>query len=328
MSHGREGGPLPEMADLSPVHHPQPREGPRHGARADSDGFQADPQITPELSELGFSLDDAPADRSSIQMQPPDAALVVIDLSAEQITAERELALRVGHRFHSPEHFAVALTHPSWRNERPEVRVDNQRYEFLGDLVVGLAIGHALFARLPNAGEGDLSALKSFLVREATLAEVARSLNVGSALRLGRGEDNSGGRQRPSVLADALEAIIAAVALDAGTDRAIGLVLRLFGQLLDEAVARYRSSRSTTELRASTASYKSALQQLLAARGCAPPDYAVVAELGPAEARRFRVEVRASVGGQWIAAVGEGSSKKAAEALAAERLYVKLPMLP
>ncbi len=299
---------------------------PTRATRHESDGFlQPDPSTPGERSEIELSFDDDMPEHSSIRTQPPARTAMGVALPHHIAQAEQLLTARLGHRFRSPEHFAVALTHPSWRNEHPDVLVDNQRYEFVGDLVLGLAIGHALFARLPKAGEGDLSALKAFLVREATLAEIARALGIGAALRLGRGEDQSGGRERPSVLADALEAVVAAVALDAGSERAVELVLRLFGQHLDEAVARHGSSRSTTELRASTASYKSALQQLLASHGGPPPDYVVVAELGPAEARRFRVEVKAFLGGQWHAAIGEGSSKKAAEALAAERLYIKLP---
>ena len=300
---------------------------PARSHRQESDGFtQPDPSTPAEQSEIELSFDYDLPEQSSIRTQPPARTAVGATVPGQVTAAEQALVARLGHRFRAGEHLAVALTHPSWRNERPDVLVDNQRYEFVGDLVLGLAIGHALFVRLPTAGEGDLSALKAFLVREATLAEIARAIGVGAALRLGKGEEQSGGRDRPSILADALEAVVAAVALDAGSERAVELVLRLFGQHLDEAVARHKSSRSTTELRASTASYKSALQQLLAAHGEQPPEYTVVAELGPPDARRFRVEVKARLRGQWLTATGEGSSKKAAESLAAERLYIKLPM--
>jgi ribonuclease-3 len=238
----------------------------------------------------------------------------------ELLAAMAALGQRLGHAFTTSAHLQQALTHPSWRNEQANGGVDNQRLEFLGDAVLGLVVSQALVERLPDLREGELTVLKSQLVRESSLAALAEQLNVGAALRLGRGEEGTGGRQRPSVLADAMEAIIGAVFVDAGYDAAQGVVLRLFAESIEAAVARVRDVEGHA-LSASTANWKTALQELLQQHGCPPPVYTLVGEEGPVHERRFRVEAAARCGGDTWTAVGGGSSKKSAESDAAEKLY-------
>jgi ribonuclease-3 len=238
----------------------------------------------------------------------------------ELLAAMAALAHRLDHSFNDSALLQQALTHPSWRNEQAHGGVDNQRLEFLGDAVLGLAVSQALVARLPDLREGELTVLKSQLVRESSLAGLAEQLQLGSALRLGRGEEHTGGRQRASVLADAMEAVIGAVFVDAGYDAAQALVLRLLGRALEAAVARVRDVEGHA-LSASTANWKTALQELLQQQGCPPPLYSLVAEEGPVHERRFRVQASARCGGDSWACEGEGSSKKLAESDAAEKLY-------
>ena len=134
----------------------------------------------------------------------------------------------------------AALTHKSYVNEHREEGADNERLEFLGDAVVDLAVSHRLMERFPGADEGELSKLRALLVNEESLARVARQLGLGDLLRMGRGEEMTGGRDKSSVLADALEAVIGAVYLSAGLPGALAVVDRLFGDLL-QGVAEGKS---------------------------------------------------------------------------------------
>jgi ribonuclease-3 len=243
----------------------------------------------------------------------------------DQQLAEQALADALGHRFADGELFALALTHPSWRNEHSGVSADNQRLEFLGDLVLGLAIGDLLLVWLPEAREGQLSALKAQLVREATLAAAAERIGVGPALRLGRGEARGGGRERPSVLADALEALLGAVYADAGFEAARALVGRVLGDDLRRLLAEVGGAlEDSLELHASTRNFKNALQEWLARRGGEPPRYRCSeradADEVPAD-ERFVCLVQAEVEGHPTFAEGRGASGKAAEVAAAEALF-------
>ena len=234
----------------------------------------------------------------------------------------RLLIERIAYPFADPALLVAALTHPSWRNEQAPGSIDNQRLEFLGDAVVGLIITHELVRRLPERREGELTVLKSQLVRESSLANMADKLGVGQALRLGRGEDYTGGRQRPSVLADAMEAVVGALLLDAGYEATRDIVLRLFGDTLDELIAQVESTDGTsTALSLTTANWKTAVQELLQHHGSAPPTYVLVAEDGPDHARRFRVRAATRMGEELFEAIGDGPTKKAAENVAASDLY-------
>jgi ribonuclease-3 len=237
----------------------------------------------------------------------------------DHLAALPVLIRRLGHRFADSGLLDIALTHPSWRNEHAPGQADNQRLEFLGDAVLGLVITQELVLRLPQRREGELTVLKSQLVRESSLAQIAELLLVGQALRLGRGEDQTGGRQRPSVLADAMEALLGAVFLDAGYEKVREVVLELFGTPLDTVVSQVEAPG--LPLSASTANWKTAVQELLQQLGSHPPTYTLVAEDGPVHARRFRVQATTAVGPQAVSTTGEGASKKAAENEAAEAMY-------
>lgn len=246
--------------------------------------------------------------------------------------AQQRLVDNLGHAFSNPELPSAALTHPTWRHERSDVTVDNQRLEFLGDLVLGLAVGDILLGRMPDSPEGDISVLKSQLVREETLAEVAVRLGVGPALRIGRGLEQSGGRQRPAILADALEALVAAVFVDAGYDKARTVVAAILQPQLTELLAAARrahrrssgSARTSSALHVLTRNFKTALQEQLAAQRASPPEYTLVCELGTPEARRFRVQVAASVSGALLRTVAEAPTVRGAEHAAAQLLLGKL----
>jgi ribonuclease-3 len=210
-----------------------------------------------------------------------------------------DLARRMGHDFSRPELLIEAMTHPSLGGA-----ASNQRLEFLGDRVLGLVIAEALLAQDARAEEGTLAPRLNALVRKETCADVAADIDLGAALRMGRSEMLSGGRRKMALLGDAMEAVIAAVYLDAGFDVARAFVLRHWGDRI--AVAR-----------AQTADAKTALQEWAQARGMTPPDYADMGREGPDHAPVFSVEARLADG---RAARGRAASKRAAQQQAAEAL--------
>ncbi|MDQ1696572.1 MAG: ribonuclease [Frankiaceae bacterium] len=201
-----------------------------------------------------------------------------------------------------------AVTHRSYAYENGGLPT-NERLEFLGDSVLGLVVTEELFRRHPELPEGQLAKLRAAVVNSRALAEVARCLGIGRYLRLGRGEEASGGRDKSSILADAVEALIGAVYLDLGTEPARAVVLRLFADLLDE------SARLGAGL-----DWKTSLQELSAGRSLGVPDYQVT-ESGPDHAKAFHAV--AIVGGEPVGE-GEGRSKKEAEQRAAERAWTVL----
>src|SRR5205823_1068816 len=186
---------------------------------------------------------------------------------------------------------------------------DNQRLEFLGDAVLSLTVGHRLMSRFPHAHEGDLSVTRAQVVSEAGLSNVAAQLGIGSWLKLGKGEERSGGRQKPKLLADAFEALVAAVYLDGGFAAAELLVERVLGERI--AAAEIKNFYD----------FKTRLQETSQARLKATPTYRVVSELGPDHDKRFVVAV--TIGeDEWARAVGR--SKKEAEQNAAAEANFKL----
>jgi ribonuclease III len=201
-----------------------------------------------------------------------------------------------------------AVTHRSYAYEKGGLPT-NERLEFLGDSVLGLVVTEELFRRHPELPKGQLAKLRAAVVNARALAEVARELGMGRFLRLGRGEEASGGRDKSSILADAVEALIGAFYLDRGTEAARELVLRLFGDLLDE------SARLGAGL-----DWKTSLQELAAGHSLGVPEYDVT-ESGPDHAKAF--EATAVVGGRRVG-VGQGRSKKEAEQRAAERAWREL----
>jgi ribonuclease-3 len=220
------------------------------------------------------------------------------------------LAERLGYRFRSSGLLEQALTHTSYLNEAADSsRGDNERLEFLGDAVLDLVISESFLSRFPEAPEGELSKLKARTVSEAALSRVARRLGLGHALVLGRGEELTGGRDKPSLLADALEAVIAAVYLDGGLDAARQVVLTTFADVSDHLTGP------------ETSDYKTELQEICQREFSALPVYRVLSETGPDHHKRFDVEL--SIRGQ-VYGAGSGRSKKEAEQQAARHALEKL----
>lgn len=198
-----------------------------------------------------------------------------------------------------------ALTHRSYAYENGGLPT-NERLEFLGDSVLGLVVTDTLFNGHPDLPEGHLAKLRAAVVQMGALAEVARQLKLGAYIRLGRGEEGTGGRDKPSILADTLEAVIGATYIDCGLDAASDLVHRLFDPVIE------RSARLGAGL-----DWKTSLQELTALRGLGVPVY-LVTDTGPDHQKLFRAVVE--VGGRPLGD-GEGRSKKAAEQLAAEAAW-------
>ncbi len=219
-----------------------------------------------------------------------------------------ELAARLGVRFNDPGLLAMALVHRSWAFEHGR-GPNNERLEFLGDAVLGLVVTDVVYHAHPDEREGRLAKVRAAAVKTASLAEVARGIPLGPYLRLGRGEADSGGADKDSILADGLEAVLGSIYVDQGFDVASEVVRALFGRRL-------------TELAALDAAldYKTSLQELAAARFGVLPRYAVT-DSGPDHAKQFRAEV--TVDGE-VAGHGEGPSKKHAEQHAARNAYQRL----
>ena len=216
-----------------------------------------------------------------------------------------DLERRLGHKFANPDLAGQALTHRSHGTPH------NERLEFLGDGLLNCAVATLLYDRFPQLPEGDLSRLRAALVNQASLSRVAADLGLGERLRLGEGELKSGGFRRPSILADSVEALLAAVYLDAGFEAMRGVVGRLLGDRLerkeDLPVAK---------------DPKTALQEHMQARRLALPRYAVQRTEGEAHDQTFTVECRVDDLG--LVAAGRGASRRAAEQAAAEELLKQL----
>lgn len=214
----------------------------------------------------------------------------------------QKLEQRLEYRFHDRTLVSQALTHPSFEHERAGVG-DYQRLEFLGDAVLGMVLAEALYKHFPEGDEGVLSRSRSRMADQDTLADIARCCGLGDFIRLGRGEEQSAGRKKDSILADVLEALIAAVHLDGGLEESRRLILRLFDDHL---------TISGPDLKINDP--KSELQELLSCQQLAAPRYHLVEESGPPHDRLFRFQVLV---GADVAGEGEGRSKKIAQQAAA-----------
>ncbi|MHA6263168.1 ribonuclease III [Arenibacterium sp. CAU 1754] len=212
---------------------------------------------------------------------------------------------RIGHQFETPELLVRALTHGSMSSP---TRDDNQRLEFLGDRVLGLVMATALLDEDTNATEGQLAPRFNALVRKETCADVAREIDLGKVLKLGRSEMMSGGRRKQALLGDAIEAVIAAVYKDAGFDAARDLILRLWGTRIAQVEADARDA-------------KTALQEWAQARGQTPPKYIELERKGPDHAPVFTIAARLTDGTEAQATAG---SKRQAEQAAAAALLQKV----
>lgn len=212
------------------------------------------------------------------------------------------LAQRLGHRFQNLGLLDQALRHSSYAHENPESGPSNERLEFLGDAVLALTVSTLLLEWFPRSSEGDLTRGRAALVNARQLANLARRLDLGAHLLVGRGEERQAGREKPSLLADALEAVLAAVYLDGGLEAAAHLTERWFSPLVETA-------RPWED-------FKTSLQELTQARYKVSPSYHLVAESGPGHARHFQVEVRLK---DLPLARGAGRTKKQAAQEAASR---------
>ena len=212
---------------------------------------------------------------------------------------------RIGHRFRQPDLLLRAVTHASISSA---TRPDNQRLEFLGDRVLGLAMAEALLRADSTATEGQLAPRFNALVRKETCADVAREIGLGEVLKLGRSEMLSGGRRKDALLGDALEAVIAAVYMDAGFEAAQAVVLALWGDRIAGVQADARDA-------------KTALQEWAQARGLPPPVYLEQGRTGPDHQPVFTVEVRLETGAVERAAAG---TKRQAEQAAAKALLLRM----
>ncbi len=219
--------------------------------------------------------------------------------------AARWLRDTLSYEFRDPALFELALTHRSSSGQ------SNERLEFLGDAVLDFVISDYVYRAIPNADEGDLSRLRSSLVKDATLAELARDLDLGQHLILGGGEQKSGGHRRGSILADAVEALFGAVYLDAGYDAARAVVERVYA-------GRLESLPDPRELR----DPKTRLQEWLQGRGLERPDYELLGVSGKAHRQHF--EVRCTVAQIEATTDGAGPSRRKAEQQAAERMLAEL----
>ena len=209
------------------------------------------------------------------------------------------LRANIGYQFNNAAILTQALTHRSFAAN------NNERLEFLGDSVLNFIVAHQLYNRFDKLPEGDLSRLRAALVKESTLSEIAASLNIGEALKLGEGELKSAGYKRPSILADALEAIVGAVYLDGGFVAAETLVLKLYAQKLANIDPKIIDKDA-----------KSQLQEYLQGKKIELPDYNVVSIEGEAHAQTFKIECM--IQKLHISTVGEGTSRRIAEQQAAQ----------
>lgn len=216
-----------------------------------------------------------------------------------------EFERKLKYEFKNIDFLLASLRHSSFVNEHPEMDIqDNERLEFLGDAVLNLIVGHLLMERYPDLKEGDLSRMRANLVNESQLASIARKMDLGSHIQLGKGEVQSKGWEKKSILANTYEALVAAVYLDGGFDGAFRLIEGAFSSLLDSVA---RSSANSD--------YKSQIQELVQMKYQKIPQYTVSHESGPDHDKTFHVELKVGR----IRTKGVGKSKKAAEQDAAKK---------
>ncbi len=222
----------------------------------------------------------------------------------------KALEKTIGYQFKDPNLLLMALTHSSYANECKYGALNNERLEFLGDSVLNLSVSDYLYNSFKDLSEGDLTKLRASIVSEASLAKIARKLNLGDYLRLGRGEENTGGRQRDSILADAVEAIIGAVYLDGGFEKASDFILRY-------QIPEIYNSLEGKGFR----DYKTELQELIQKGAEQGLQYRIVKESGPDHDKKFVAQVFHN---QKLIGEGTGKSKKDAEQQAARQALEKI----
>ncbi len=264
--------------------------------------------------------------RVTVRGDQADEATRLIDDYRGEVSAQvgkvrddlQSLQTTLGYQFRDEGLLEHALTHRSRAHEDSSGGVrDNESLEFLGDAVLGLVISDRLFRECPDYDEGEKSKAKARLVSAATLARLGEQLGLGDYLLLGRGEEKTGGRRKPSLIADGFEAVVAAIYLDGGITAADAFIERQFRSALDDV----RAGRTVT---GGAADHKSALQEWLQAHGRPLPDYHLAGVKGPDHQKVFTVEVR--VGSQAVG-TADGRSKKEAEQKAASRALEALNKL-
>ena len=217
------------------------------------------------------------------------------------------LEKKILYKFNERTILDVALRHSSFVNEHDDANIkDNERFEFLGDAVLNLVVGHILMQRYPDLNEGDLSRMRAGLVNESQLANIARVIDLGSFLRLGRGEIQTNGREKNSILADTFEAVIAAVYIDGGFDEAFKMIEKHFSDLLNSIAALLYDH-----------DYKSRVQELVQESHKIIPQYRVLQESGPDHDKTFNVQLDV----REVRTEGIGKSKKMAEQDAARKAF-------
>lgn len=220
----------------------------------------------------------------------------------------RALAQKLGYEFNTTELLAQAFRHASYVNELGMAEIgDNERLEFLGDAVLSLAVSHILMDVFRDASEGHLSKWRASVVNEKVLSDLAKELDLGAYVLLGKGEELSGGREKPSILADALEALLGAVYLDGGFEPAKQIV----GRLLMPNIENLEGEGQAED-------FKSLLQEFTQETLRTRPEYVLIGEFGPAHDRTFRVALQVQ---ERTIAEGEGKSKKEAEQMAAKEAF-------
>ncbi|MEF9983152.1 MAG: ribonuclease III [Oscillospiraceae bacterium] len=213
-----------------------------------------------------------------------------------------ELENIINYKFKNPNYLNIALTHSSYANESKEKMLYNERQEFLGDAVLSIVVSDFLFNNYSLA-EGDLTKLRAAIVCEKSLHKLAKEIHLGEYIRLGKGEEITGGRERPSILADAFEAVIAAIYLDSGIESARNFILPFVHEILE------------IEKKLSFNDYKTILQEIVQKNPEEKLSYQLVSEEGPDHDKRFCVEVHLNSN---VIGKGTGKSKKDAEQLAAK----------
>lgn len=221
---------------------------------------------------------------------------------SQKIPAAEVLEQRIGYTFHNKKYLITALTHSSYANEVKKGVACNERQEFLGDAVLSIVVSDYIFRHYSHLPEGELTKIRASLVCEKSLAVFANAIGLGEFLVLGHGEELMGGRERPSILADAFEALIAAIYLDAGTEQAAKFVLPFVKPELDN-----HGSKAYKD-------YKTTLQEIVQKNPEEQVSYHLVEESGPDHDKRFKVEVHLNSN---VIGTGVGRSKKAAEQMAA-----------
>jgi ribonuclease-3 len=233
-----------------------------------------------------------------------------IEKKAQRTEANFELAKRLKLRIGDLSLVRRALTHRSFINENPEEMEDNERLEFLGDAVLDFVVGEWLYNRYPEMAEGGLTQMRSALVQTPQLADFARKIKLGNALRLGRGESQAGGRLRNSVLCDAFEALIGAIYIDSGMQSVNEFIYPHLEIASQEILANHKNEDP-----------KSILQEWAQSIGYPPPKYSLINTTGPDHSKIFLVQVLVN---KEIMGNGEGTSKQEAEKIAANAALKKI----